>query len=74
MRTIGTRLAVGLLALALTAGCGVETECEITCADGFKITVDDECEDANVFVLAQNHGGSCVAEEHNELCVIPWCD
>lgn len=74
MRTIGPRLAFGLLALLLTAGCGVETECEITCVDGFKITVDDECEDVNTFAIAQQHGGSCVAEEHNELCVIPWCD
>ena len=74
MYAIAKRLAFGLLALLLTAGCGIETECEITCIDGFKITVDDECEDAETFSIAKHHGGSCVAEEHNEWCVIPWCD
>jgi hypothetical protein len=74
MRTISTRLAFGLLALVLMAGCGIDTECEITCVDGFKTTIDDDCEENVTFALAQQHGGTCVAEEHNQLCLIPWCD
>lgn len=57
-------LTVGLLALVLTAGC-YTIECEITCADGFKIDVADECETSLTLSLAQDHGGSCVSEEHN---------
>jgi hypothetical protein len=73
MHTINKQLVFGLLALVLTAGCGVKTECEITCADGFKTTENDECEDEVTVTLAQQHGGSCVGEEHDQLCLIPWC-
>jgi hypothetical protein len=74
MRTVAMRLVFGLLVLASMAGCGVETECEITCIDGFKTTIDDDCDDSVTFALALQHGGSCVAEEHDHVCVIPWCD
>lgn len=62
MRTIEKRLVVGLLALVLTAGC-YRMECEITCADGFKITTADECEDWVMINLASDHGGSCSGDE-----------
>ncbi len=72
MHAINKQLVFGLL-LVLTAGCGVKTECEITCADGFKTTETDECEDEVTVALAKQHGGSCVGEEHNQLC-FPWCE
>jgi hypothetical protein len=72
MYGITRQLAFGLLALLLTSGCAVHRECEITCSDGLNITIDDECEDTVTFALANQHG-TCVAEEHEHLCVIPWC-
>ena len=68
------RLAFGLLVLVSMAGCWIKTECEITCVDGFKLTIDDDCEDRVTFALAKQPGGSCLAEEHDHLCAIPWCD
>ena len=72
MRTISKQLAFGLLTLVLMAGCH-RTECEITCADGFKITTADECEDSPLIDLAKDHGGSCRGEEHDHLCAFPGC-
>jgi hypothetical protein len=63
MPTTYRSLTVGLLALVLTAGC-YTIECEITCADGFKIDVADECESSLTVQLAVDHGGICVSEEH----------
>jgi hypothetical protein len=59
-------VAVGLLALVLTAGCG--KSCEVTCTDGFKKEWDfgNGCDDELVAELAKDHGGidNCRAEEH----------
>jgi hypothetical protein len=62
MRSIEKGFALGLLALVLMTGC-YRVECEITCADGFKITTADECEDWVMIDLASDHGGSCSGDE-----------
>jgi hypothetical protein len=56
----------GLLDALLTVGCWPypQTECEITCVDGFKTTEDDDCDNDVTAALAQQHGGSCRSEEH----------
>lgn len=59
-------LPFGLLIAVLTTGC-YKTECEISCADGFRTTEDDECSDAVTAQLAQQHGGSCRGEEKKHL-------
>ena len=57
---------MGLLALALTAGC-YKTECEVECADGFNETQDDKCSDVVTPELAAAHGGSCTGHEKKHL-------
>ena len=66
MHTMKRRLGFALLVAVLTAGC-YKTECEISCADGFSTTEDDECSAAEITSLAMQHGGSCRAEEKKHL-------
>jgi hypothetical protein len=55
-------VAVGLLALALTAGCG-DDSCEITCADGYKTEAPFGCGNGELAnELAKDHGGSCTGK------------
>ena len=65
MPTAYKLLVFGLPVLLLTAGC-FGRECEIKCIDGFKITTADECEESVTLSLAQDHGGTCTAEEHRD--------
>jgi hypothetical protein len=66
MGILGRRLAFGLFALLLTAGC-YKTECDVSCADGFNETRDDKCSDVITPELAAAHGGSCTGHEKNKL-------
>ena len=50
----------------LTAGC-YKTECEVSCADGFNETRDDDCSDVITPELAAAHGGSCTGHEKKHL-------
>ena len=60
------RLAFGVLALVLTAGC-YKTECEVSCADGFNETRDDDRGDVITPQLAAAHDGSCTGHEKKHL-------
>jgi len=66
MATLRRRLTFGVLVLVLTAGC-YKTECEVSCADGFSETQDDDCSDVITPELAAAHGGSCSGHEKKKL-------
>jgi hypothetical protein len=66
MGTVRGRLVFGLLALVMTTGC-YKTECEVSCADGFNETQDDDCSDVITPQLAAAHGGSCTGHEKKHL-------
>ena len=66
MHTMKRQWVFGLLVAVLTAGC-YKTECDISCADGFSTTEHDECSQAVINDLAQQHGGSCRGEEKRHL-------
>ena len=59
------QFALALLALVLTAGCShsdsqfFDEECNISCKDGFRTTIDGSCKDkqATIDALSNVHGG-----------------